>query len=167
MRKHLIIAGLILAFEACVGIGLIGMGCGMVLVVVFVILAIAERRRRSEWFRAVVIYALMFVATMALSLSNIRVAERRAAPVISAVSRYHSEHGHYPKTLDELVPTYLPSIPHAGFTLLVGTSVIPTMRGRNYTFPLCSTVCSRMISRRKLGEQTIRPDCCRKSQLHK
>jgi hypothetical protein len=118
MRKHLIIAGLTLAFEACVGVGLFGMGYGIILVVIFVILAIAQRQRRSEWFRVAVIYALMFVATMALLLSNIQVAQRRAVPVIAAVSRYHSEHGHYPKTLDELVPVYLPSIPHAGFTLI-------------------------------------------------
>jgi hypothetical protein len=118
MRKHLIIAGLVLAFEAYVGVGLIGMGYGMVLVVVFTILTIAQRQRRSERFRIAVIYTLMFVATMALLLSNIRLAQHRADPVISAVNRYHSEHGHYPKTLDELVPAYLPSVPRAGFTLL-------------------------------------------------
>jgi len=43
-------------------------------------------------------------------------AQHRATPVISAVNRYRSEHGHYPTNLNELVPAYLPSIPHAGFT---------------------------------------------------
>ena len=118
MRRNLIIAGLILAFEAYVGDGLIGMGYGTTLVVVFVIRAVAEKQRRLEMFRIAVIYALMFVATLALISSNVRLAYHRAVPVISAVSRYHSERGHYPETLDELVPAYLPSIPHAGFTLL-------------------------------------------------
>lgn len=118
MRKHLIIAGLILVFEAYVGVGIIGMGYGMVLVVVFVILAVTQRQRRWECFRVAMIYALMFVATMALASANIKLAQRRAAPVILAVRRYNSEHGHYPKTLDELVPAYLPSVPRAGFTLL-------------------------------------------------
>ncbi len=118
MRKHLITAGLVLSFEAYVGVGLFGMGCGMVLVVVFAILAIAQKQRRSQWFRVSVIYGLMFLATMAVLQSNIRLAQRRADPVISAVNRYHSEQGHYPKTLGELVPRYLPSVPRAGFTLL-------------------------------------------------
>jgi len=94
------------------------MGYGTTLVVVFVIRAVAEKQRRLEMFRIAVIYALMFVATLALISSNVRLAYHRAVPVISAVSRYHSERGHYPETLDELVPAYLPSIPHAGFTLL-------------------------------------------------
>ncbi len=118
MRKHLIIAGLILAFEACVGVGIIGMSYGMVLAVTYAILAIAQRQRRSEWFSVAVIYTLMLVATVGLLSSNIKVALRRAAPVISAVNCYHSDHGAYPKTLDELVPAYLPSIPRAGFTLI-------------------------------------------------
>jgi hypothetical protein len=117
MRKHLIIAGLILAFEAYVGIGLIG-GSGMFLAVASTILAITERPRRSEWLRVALIYTLMFISTVALLGWNMQVAQRRAAPVILAVRRYNSEHGHYPKTLDELVPTYLPSIPRGGFTLI-------------------------------------------------
>lgn len=118
MRRHLIIAGSILTFEAWVGIGIIGMGYGVILTVAFAVLALGQRQRRSEWFRVAVIYALMFVATFALISSNIRMAQRRAAPVIAAVNRYHSERGTYPKALDELVPAYLPSIPPAGFTVL-------------------------------------------------
>jgi hypothetical protein len=118
MRKHLIIASLILAFETWIGVAVIGMGCGMLFVPVFLILAITEKQRRSEWLRATAAYALLFFATMGVILSNWGLAQRRAEPVISAVNRYHSERGRYPKTLDELVPSYLPSIPRAGYTVL-------------------------------------------------
>jgi len=33
-----------------------------------------------------------------------------------ASKSYRSEHSQYPGSLDQLVPAYLPSIPHAGFT---------------------------------------------------
>ena len=115
MRKHLIIAGLILALEAWLGIGVFGFGVGIVCAIVFVILAFAERQRRSQHFRNAAIYAL-FVATLTLTSLSARQARRRAIPVISAVNRYRSEHGQYPASLEQLVPAYLPSIPHAGFT---------------------------------------------------
>jgi hypothetical protein len=116
MRKHLLIAGLILALEAWLGIGLFGMPVGFVCVVVFVILAVSEKQQRSQKFKVAAVYALLFVATLVLLLSTVRVAQSRATPVISAVNRYHSEHGHYPQALGELVPAYLTSVPHAGFT---------------------------------------------------
>jgi hypothetical protein len=49
-------------------------------------------------------------------LFGARQARRRAIPVVSAVDLYRSEHGQYPPSLEQLVPTYLPSIPNAGFT---------------------------------------------------
>ena len=116
MLKHFIAAGLLLAIEAWVGIGLIGGSVGMIAPIIFVILALAEKQRRSEHFRVAAIYALLFIATMAVLSSNARIAQRRATSVIAAVNRYHSEHGHYPTSLNELVPAYLPSIPNAGFT---------------------------------------------------
>ena len=116
MRKHLIIAGLILALEAWLGIGVFGFGVGIVCAIVFVILAFAERQRRSQHFRNAAIYALLLVATLTLISLSARQARRRAIPVISAVNRYRSEHGQYPTSLEQLVPAYLPSIPDAGFT---------------------------------------------------
>lgn len=32
-------------------------------------------------------------------------------PVIAALDRYHKDQGHYPRSLDDLIPRYLPQIP--------------------------------------------------------
>jgi hypothetical protein len=116
MRKHLIIAGLFLALEAWLGVGLFGGGVGLVCPVVFVILAVTDKQRRSQHLRIAAVYAVLFMVTIVLISESAKLARRRAAPVISAVNRYRSEHGQYPMNLNELIPGYLPSIPHAGFT---------------------------------------------------
>jgi hypothetical protein len=47
-----------------------------------------------------------------LSVTYWRVAsERRAAAVSLALHLYRADHGHWPATLDELVPRYLPTVP--------------------------------------------------------
>ena len=51
-------------------------------------------------------------------LSNWRVAQGRAIPVIAAIEHFRSDRGRYPNALNELCPSYLPSIPRAGFTLV-------------------------------------------------
>lgn len=116
MRKHLIIAGLILALEAWLGVGLLGGGAGSLCPLVFVILAVIDKQSRSQHLRIAAVYAMLFVLTVFLISESALLARRRATPVISAVNRYRSEHGQYPTNLNELVPGYLPSIPHAGFT---------------------------------------------------
>ena len=116
MQKHLIIAGLLLAFEGWLGIGLLGGGVGLACAAVFGILVIIDKQRRSEHSLKAAIYALLLVATLSLISASARLAQRRATPVISAVNHYRSEHGQYPRSLDQLVPVYVPSIPHAGFT---------------------------------------------------
>jgi len=102
--------------EAWLGIGLFGSGVGVVCAIVFAILAIAEKQRRAEQFRNAAIYGLLLIATLGLISANARLAQRRAIPVISAVNSYRSGHGEYPASLEQLVPVYLPAIPHAGFT---------------------------------------------------
>jgi hypothetical protein len=83
-----VIADFILAFEAYIGVGLIGMGYGMVLVIVFVIMGITQKQRRRVSFRVAMICAPMFLATMVLISANIRLAQRGAAPLILAVHSY-------------------------------------------------------------------------------
>lgn len=116
MQKHLIIAGSLVAFEGWLGIGLLGGGVGLVCAAVFGVLVITDKHRRSQHSLKAAIYAVLVVATLSLISASARLAQRRAIPVISAVNRYRSEHGQYPESLDQLVPVYLPLIPHAGFT---------------------------------------------------
>jgi hypothetical protein len=116
-RKHLIISGLFLVSEAWIGIG-IGTAVGMMGVVLALVGAITQKEERFRLLGVAAIYALLCVATVGILTSNWRVAQHRAAPVISAIDRFHSDQGRYPNTLDELVPAYLPSIPRAGFTWL-------------------------------------------------
>ena len=116
MRKHLTIAGCILALEAWLGIGIFGGGGRLICAPVFAILALTDKQHRAQYLRNAVIYFMLIVGTLSVLLLSARLALRRATPVISAVNRYYSDHGQYPVRLNQLVPTYLTSIPHAGFT---------------------------------------------------
>ena len=112
----MVIAGLLLAVEAWLGIGVIGGGIGIVCVIVFAALTVTDRQHKLQSLRIAAVYAALLAGTVLLLSWSARVAQRRATPVIAAVTRYRSEHGQYPASLDELVPAYLPAIPHAGFT---------------------------------------------------
>jgi hypothetical protein len=116
--KHVAIAVVLLASEAVLGIGVIGMGVGMIAGIGALIAAVTEKNRRSYLLRVAALYVLLFVATTEFISFNWRLAKRRAVPVITAIRQFQSRQGHYPNALDELVPTYLPSIPKAGMTLV-------------------------------------------------
>ena len=62
--------------------------------------------------------------TLALVLANDtlqrKIAEANAPRVIEACEEFHAANGRFPKTLDELVPRYLPSIPRAKYCLVLG-----------------------------------------------
>lgn len=118
LRWHLTICGLFLLSEAWLGIGMLGMCVGMTGVTIALASAISRKGRRTRFLGVGAIYALLFVGTAGIILSNWRMAQNRAAPVIAAIDRFHSDQGRYPNSLGELVPAYLPSIPKAGFTLI-------------------------------------------------
>jgi hypothetical protein len=69
--------------------------------------------------------ALVRVAIPALTLGlvyvnnlvQLGVAEANARRVVAACMAYHTANGDFPKTLDELVPQYLPSVPRAKYCL--------------------------------------------------
>ena len=118
LRLHLLIGGLLLVSEAWFGVGILGMGVGMVAAIVALASAVAQKGQRTRLLGVAAVYALLCVGTMGIILSNWRVAQRRAVPVITAIYRFRSDYGHYPAALDKLVPVYLPSIPEAGFTVV-------------------------------------------------
>ncbi len=62
--------------------------------------------------------------TLGLVLSNdaiqYRIGKANAPQIIAACEEFHTANGEYPKTLDELVPRYMPSIPRAKYCLIFG-----------------------------------------------
>ena len=118
LRKHVLVSGLLLGLEAWLGIGIIGAGIGIVVALATLIAACTQKDGRSRLLGVAGVYALLLVATMGILTANWRIAQRRSAPVILAIDRFHSTQGYYPDSLNELVPAYLPSIPGAGFSWL-------------------------------------------------
>ena len=118
MVRHVVISAALFALEAVVGVGLLGMGIGFVMMLVALASAIGSSGQRKHHLGVAVIYAVLCVSTMGVILSNWRVAQDRAGPVIAAIEQFHSDRGRYPSTLEELCPSYLPSIPRAGYTLV-------------------------------------------------
>ena len=57
------------------------------------------------------IYTLMLIACFGFRFYDLSLAEKRSEMVISAVDQYYQDKGHYPSSLFELVPAYLPEIP--------------------------------------------------------
>jgi hypothetical protein len=62
--------------------------------------------------------------TLGLVLTNAtvqsRIAEANATKIIGACKEFHTANGRYPRTLDELVPKYMPSVPRAKYCLDIG-----------------------------------------------
>ncbi|MFH0822840.1 MAG: hypothetical protein V2B18_08810 [Pseudomonadota bacterium] len=68
----------------------------------------------------VLVYLVTVTAIFISFNLNNRLAEQRAEGVIGAIDKFHDQRGHYPKSLQELVPEYLEVIPRANFTLTGG-----------------------------------------------
>jgi len=87
----------------------------------FVIRHFRPGNRRSD-FRLGVVAAVVVVAFFLASYITIRVWQHailefteRQKPLVAAMHSYVADHGHPPESLAELVPKYLPSIPHSGW----------------------------------------------------
>jgi len=89
-----------------------------VMMIVASVSAMGSSGQRRHHLGVAVIYAALCASTMGVILSNWRVAQGRAIPVIAAIEHFRSDRGRYPNALNELCPSYLPSIPRAGFTLV-------------------------------------------------
>jgi hypothetical protein len=118
MVRHIVISAALFALEVVLGVGLLGMGIGLMMMLVALASAVGSSGRRRHHFGVAVIYALLCISTMGVIQSNWRVAQNRAVPLIAAIEHFHSDRGRYPSALEELCPSYLPSIPRGGFTLV-------------------------------------------------
>ena len=116
LRRHMLVAILLLLFEGIVGAGLIGPSVGLIGAIVAGWRAAIWKVERSYLLRVAAVYALLAMASLLVIGWNSDIAHKHAKPVIAVVERFHADHGRYPESLDELVPAYLPSIPRAGFT---------------------------------------------------
>jgi hypothetical protein len=64
------------------------------------------------------IYAVAIVLAFTLDGVNNKIAQRHGAEIVAACESYKAATGNYPQKLDELVPKYLPKIPHAKYRLM-------------------------------------------------
>ena len=74
--------------------------------------------QRPGWALALVriaIPALTLGLVMANNALQLRIAEANALQVVAACEEYHAAHGTFPKSLDELVPQHMRSVPRAKY----------------------------------------------------
>jgi hypothetical protein len=116
MRNHLVFAALLVVEEAVVGTGLgaVALLAGATLLTIY----FANRKKDRETLILAAIYALVGIASFAVIQINWRIAEARSKPVIAACKQFHAKYQRYPENLSELVPGFIPAVPHAGFTLV-------------------------------------------------
>ncbi len=81
----------------------------------------AAVKRMRPWVRSRLIragmYLLLGVATVAAMRFHRTTATSHAEQLIAACRAYKVQHGEFPDRLEALVPTYLPAVPRAKYTL--------------------------------------------------
>lgn len=63
------------------------------------------------------IFWVCFAAVLSTCLINNKIAQSRAETIVTAVKQYKTKYKHYPDSLHNLVPEFLPSVPFAKYTL--------------------------------------------------
>jgi len=113
--------------------------------------AFGQRQRSHAFAHLGMIGIWVFTAALTLGTTRWQAshAKAHAETVIAACKAYQAANGAYPDTLQALVPTYLPSIPRAKYTLVAGKfayyrgrpgqtmlmfTVIPPFMRTSYTF---------------------------------
>jgi len=116
VRIHLIVASLLVIEELVVGTGI---GCVAILVgAALLIVYFAGRRKSRGQFVLAAVYALTGISSFVVIQTNWRIAEARSQPIITACKQFHAKYQRYPEELRELVPEFIPAVPHAGYTLI-------------------------------------------------
>ncbi len=82
--------------------------------------------QRPGWSLALMTIAIPAL-TLGLAIANnavqLRIAEANAARIIAACEEFHAAKRRFPKTVNELVPGYMPSVPRAKYCLAWGEFV--------------------------------------------
>ena len=75
----------------------------------------------TEW-RLARFRIAMPALTLGIALANtsiqLKIADINGERVVKACEAFHTDNGRYPKTLNELVPRYLPSVPRAKYCMV-------------------------------------------------
>ena len=86
----------------------------------FIVSVFRNRIVGTEW-RIALFRAAIPALTLGIALVNTfiqwKIADVNGERIVKACESFHSDSGRYPKTLNELVPRYLPSIPRAKYSL--------------------------------------------------
>ena len=89
----------------------------------FLISILKNAIQRPGWRLALLRIAIP-AATLGLALANddvqCKIGEANAPRIVAACEEFRAANGRFPKTLDDLVPAYLPSIPRAKYCLDYG-----------------------------------------------
>lgn len=72
---------------------------------------------RALRLRNIAIYLGAVAVVVAFNVIDNRVAQARSEKLVAAVEAFHAKAGFYPRSLQELVPTYLDSVPRAKYSL--------------------------------------------------
>ena len=119
-RKHLLLAGVLFALDAFVlnqgaiaAITLLAVLVGIFPVAMYRWLRHGDRRHLGTSL----IYTVAALLVFAANHVNNKIAEVRAAELISRVEHYKADTGAYPASLAALVPAYIDHVPRAKYTI--------------------------------------------------
>ncbi len=90
---------------------------------VSVVKSLIERPKWAVGLFRVAIPAMTLGIVLASTAIQWTIAEGKAVQIINACEDFHAANGRYPKTLNELVPRYLKSVPRAKYCLISGEFV--------------------------------------------
>jgi hypothetical protein len=116
-RTSLVTSAIMMGIELLFGVGVVG-GVALFVAAICFVTYLLDRKNFSGSMRAALPFALVGLLTISWVSINSRVAVRKAGPVITACEDFQRRNGRYPKSLDQLVPEFLPSVPLARWTLL-------------------------------------------------
>jgi hypothetical protein len=76
-----------------------------------------KKQNPKEELAKVLIYGFTVIAVFTSNSINNKIAQDRANDLVLVIENFHQVTGIYPKSLNDLVPSYLPKVPKAKYTL--------------------------------------------------
>jgi hypothetical protein len=121
IRKSLIGAFLLLFWDAVLGGTFL---TSLMICPIWFLVSLFKNIIQLPGWRIALVRIAMPVLVLGLVLANdsfqYKIGEKNVHIVIDACEKFHAANGEYPKSLDELVPQYLPHIPRAKYCLAWG-----------------------------------------------